>query len=47
LGDELGTIEAGGIADAVVVDGNPLENVECLENVVIVIHNGFVIRDDR
>ncbi len=47
LGDELGTIERGKIADVIVVDGNPLEDVERLVDVVIVVHNGVVIRDER
>jgi imidazolonepropionase-like amidohydrolase len=33
LGDVLGTLEAGKIADVVVVDGNPLEDLDALERV--------------
>ncbi len=47
LGDELGTLEAGKIADVIVVDGNPLEDVERLADVVLVVHNGVIIRDER
>jgi imidazolonepropionase-like amidohydrolase len=47
LADELGTIEAGKIADVIVVDGNPLEDVRSLESVIVVIHNGVIIRDER
>jgi imidazolonepropionase-like amidohydrolase len=47
LEDELGTIEPGKIADVIVIDGNPLEDIERFESVLIVIHNGVVIRDER
>ena len=47
LGDELGTIEVGKIADVIVIGGNPLEDIECFESVLIVVHNGAVIRDER
>ena len=47
LGDELGTIEEGKIADVIVIDGNPLEDIELFKSILIVIHNGTVIRDER
>lgn len=47
LGDELGTIEVGKIADVIVVGGNPLEDIDRFENILIVVHNGAVIRDER
>ena len=43
LEDELGTLELGKIADIVVVDGNPLDDIYVLTNCLIVIHNGEVI----
>lgn len=46
LADELGTIEAGKVADLIVVDGNPLARLDMLESVTVVVHNGVVIRDD-
>ena len=40
LDKELGTIEAGKIADVILVDGNPLENISNIRNVKFVIANG-------
>jgi imidazolonepropionase-like amidohydrolase len=45
LENELGTIEEGKIADIIIVDGNPLENLEVLLNVQKVFHNGVIIKD--
>ena len=39
-GDRLGTVEAGKIADVIVVDADPLANIENLRKVSAVIHNG-------
>ena len=47
LDHELGTLEAGKIADVLVVDGDPLENIHALTDVRMVIHNGVVIRGDE
>jgi imidazolonepropionase-like amidohydrolase len=44
LDHELGTLEAGKIADVLVVDGDPLEDIHALTNVRMVLHNGVVIR---
>jgi imidazolonepropionase-like amidohydrolase len=46
LGDELGTLEAGKIADILVVAGNPLEDLQALTDVQMAIHGGVVIRDE-
>jgi imidazolonepropionase-like amidohydrolase len=40
---ELGTLEVGKIADVLVVDGDPLEDIHVLTNVRTVIRNGVVI----
>jgi imidazolonepropionase-like amidohydrolase len=45
--DELGTVEAGKIADVNVVRGNPQEDVIVVQYVTVVIHAGAVIRDAR
>lgn len=43
--DELGTIEAGKIADIIAIDGNPLETIEDVRNVVFVMKDGEVFKD--
>ncbi len=44
LGEELGTVEAGKIADLLVVRGDPLQDIHALAEAAWVIHNGVVIR---
>jgi imidazolonepropionase-like amidohydrolase len=44
--DELGTLESGKIADVLIVEGDPLQNITALENPWIVIHNGVIIRQE-
>ncbi len=45
--DEAGTLEAGKIADVLVVSGNPLEDLQNLASIRMVIHNGTIIRDGK
>ena len=45
LGNEIGTLESGKIADILVVAGNPLEDIQALKDIMIVIHNGEIIRE--
>jgi imidazolonepropionase-like amidohydrolase len=40
LGEKTGTIEAGRLADIIVVDGNPLTNMEALKDLVVVMKEG-------
>jgi len=48
MGDKLGTLEAGKLADVVVVDGQPDKNLDDLRNVVTVIRDGYiVVRDGK
>jgi imidazolonepropionase-like amidohydrolase len=48
LAGQLGVIEVGTIADVLVVAGNPLDDLEtALRDVLVVIHNGVVLRDER
>jgi imidazolonepropionase-like amidohydrolase len=42
---ELGTLEAGKTADVLVVNGDPLRDLNALLNVRLVIHRGVVIRN--
>jgi imidazolonepropionase-like amidohydrolase len=42
--DEVGTVEPGKIADVVVVQGDPLEDVRTMTDIWMVVHNGVVIR---
>ncbi len=42
MGDDLGSIEVGKLADLVIVDGNPLEDIKHARRLQIVIKNGEV-----
>ena len=46
-GDDLGTLEAGKIADIVVMQGDPLTDIHALDEIALVIRNGVIIRDER
>ncbi len=46
LGKELGTLEVGKLADVLVVNGDPLQDLKALAEVRLVIHGGAVIRDE-
>ncbi len=45
--DRVGTLEAGRFADLVAVAGDPLADVRALEEPVVVVKAGIVVRDDR
>jgi len=42
-GDELGTISKGKLADILVIEGNPLENIQNTQNIFMVIKNGQIL----
>ena len=44
LSQELGTLEPGKVADLVIVDGNPLDDLGDLGSVRMVVHHGTMIR---
>jgi imidazolonepropionase-like amidohydrolase len=43
----LGTLEAGKMADVLVVAGTPLADLQALRAIRVVVHGGVVIRDER
>lgn len=47
LDDDLGTLESGKLADLIVVDGNPLEDVSTLRNVELVVKGGEIVVDQH
>lgn len=46
LEDVLGTLEQGKIADVLVVNGDPIQDLGVLQDVRMVLHNGIIIRGD-
>ena len=44
LGEEIGTLEVGKRADVIVVDGNPLEDISQIGNVVWVMKDGELVK---
>lgn len=44
LSHELGTLEPSKIADVLVVDGDPLQDLQALSRVRLVVHRGVIIR---
>ena len=43
LGDQLGTVEPGKLADLIVTEGSPLEDLQALRNVSMVVTGGKII----
>jgi imidazolonepropionase-like amidohydrolase len=42
-GDELGTLERGKLADIIVVDGNPLDNLNAMDSVLYIVKDGELV----
>src|SRR5438876_1015073 len=47
VGDELGTIEPGKLADLIVVGANPLEEITNLRQLLLVLKEGRIVSDKR
>jgi imidazolonepropionase-like amidohydrolase len=47
LADKIGTLEAGKSADIVAVPGNPVENIQQTEHVVLVMKEGVIYKDEH
>lgn len=47
VADQMGTIEAGKLADLVLVDGNPLENISDIRRVELTIKDGVIYRPEQ
>ena len=45
--DQIGTLEPGKLADIVLIDGNPLTNLNDLLKVVLTIKSGRIVSDTR
>ncbi|NOT76112.1 MAG: amidohydrolase family protein [Cyclobacteriaceae bacterium] len=46
LGDKIGSIEAGKIADIVAVDENPVNNIKTMEKVTFVMRDGVIYKNE-
>ncbi len=46
LDRDLGTLERGKIADVLVVEGDPLSDLDALQDARLVIHEGTIVRND-
>jgi len=44
LGDQLGSLESGKVADVIAVEGNPLEDIEAMTRVRLVVSRGRIVR---
>ena len=44
---EIGQIEKGFYADIIAVEDSPIENISTMENVVFVMKNGKVYKDEK
>jgi imidazolonepropionase-like amidohydrolase len=47
VGEQLGTIEPGKIADLIVVGANPLEDIDNVRKLQLVLKDGRIVSDKR
>ena len=47
VGDKLGTVEAGKLADLIVVADNPLADIQNIRKLMLVVKDGRVVADWR
>jgi len=47
VGAELGTVEAGKLADLIAVEANPLEDIANLRRLLLVLKEGRIVSDKR
>ena len=47
VGDDLGTVEVGKLADLIVVGGNPLDDINNVRQLQLVFKDGKVVSDKR
>jgi len=47
MSDQIGTLEAGKLADIILLDGNPLENIYPMLKTKVVLKGGKVVVDKR
>ena len=47
MSDRIGTIEAGKLADIILLDGNPLEGIQYMLKTKVVLKGGRVVVDKR
>ena len=45
--EQIGSIESGKLADLIAVEGNPLEDISTLEQVLFVMKEGTVYKHER
>ena len=43
---EFGTIQSGKLADMIVINGNPLDNISCTKMIQIVMKEGHIVRNN-
>ena len=46
-GDDLGTVEVGKLADLIVVAANPLEDIDNVRRLLLVLKEGRIVSDKR